>query len=683
MSNPLLHADGLQDFAAIRPDHIGPAVGELLAQARAAVERAADPATPATWEHLVDALDDATEPLWRAWSAAGHLNAVVNTPELREAYNEALPQVVEFSTWVGLHEGLYRQYRRLRDSAHFNDLPPVRQRIVELGLRDFRLSGVELPPADRKRFASLHERHAEVSQKFSENVLDATDAWALYAEDEGRLAGIPADVLAAARAAAESDGKPGWKLTLQAPCYIPVMQYAESTELRAEIYRAYGTRASDTGDTRFDNSALIEELLQLRREEAALLGFDTYANRQLQTRMARSPEQVLGFLRDLAGRARRYAERDLQEVRAFARDTLGLAELQPWDLAYASERLRQARFAYSEEELKPYFPLPRVLDGLFEILEQLFGVRTRSVEAPVWHPDVQVVRVEDGDGHLIGHYYLDLYARQGKQPGAWVDLDRHRRRTRHGLQTPVVFLTCNFAPPAADRPSLLTHDDIITLFHETGHALHALLSEVDDIGASPFSSVEWDAIELPSQFMENFGWEWDVLQRLSAHIETGKPLERELFDKLQAARNFQSGLGAVRQIEFALFDMLLHQRTNETDAAEVLAILDEVRREVAVVVPPAWHRSPHSFSHIFAGGYSAGYYSYKWAEVLSADAYAAFEEAAGEHGSRLNPELGRRFRQTVLAVGGSQPAEEVFRTFRGRDPEIDALLRHSGMAEAH
>ena len=681
MTNPLLDIGELQDYAAIQPAHVVPAIDQLLGRARAAVERAADPALPATWQAVLDPLDEASEPLWRAWAAVGHLNAVVNTPQLRAAYNEALPRVTEFATWVGLHEGLYRQYRRLREAPAFAALPPTRQRIIELALRDFRLSGVELPPGQRERFAELSERQAQVSQKFSENVLDATDAYALYVENEAELAGIPADVLQAARAAAQADGKPGCKLTLQAPCYIPVMQYAENADLRAQLYRAYGTRASDTGDARFDNSGLIETLLALRAEEAGMLGFAHFAGRQLQTRMAQTPEKVLAFLRDLAQRARQYAGRDLEELRAFARSELGMDELQPWDVAFVSEKLRTQRYAYSEDEVKRYFPQPRVLAGLFEVVEKLFGVRMRTASAPVWHPDVTVVQVENPDGELVGRMYLDLYARTGKQGGAWVDIDRNRRRTADGLQTPIVFLTCNFAPPTAERPSLLTHDDVITLFHETGHALHALLSEVDDTGASPFASVEWDAIELPSQFMENFCWEWDVVQRLSAHVDTGQPMHEALYRKLLSARNFQSGLQAVRQIEFALFDMLLHQRRDIADIGAVMAVLQTVRDEVAVLVPPDWHRSAHSFSHIFAGGYGAGYYSYKWAEVLSADAYAAFEEAAGSaDASRLLPEVGARFRREILAVGGSRPAIDSFRAFRGREPQIDALLRHTGMA---
>ncbi len=680
MTNPLIEQGDLLAYDAIEPAHIGPAVRHWLAQARTAVDHAAHPDTPATWDAVIESLDDATEPLWRAWSAAGHLNAVVNTPELRDAYNEVLPDVVEFGTWLGLHEGLYAQYRRLRDASDFSQLPAVRQRIIELALRDFRLSGVELEGEARERFAELQERQAALSQKFSENVLDATDAWSLDITDETRLAGIPDDVRTGARAAAEAAGVQGWRLTLQAPCYVPVIQYAEDAALRAEMYRAFATRASDMGDASYDNSTLMAELLQMRQEEATLLGFDTYASRQLQTRMAHSATQVLEFLRELARRARPSAERDLAELKAHATNELGMQELQPWDVAFVSEHLREHRFHYSEEALRPYFPLPRVLQGWFDIIETLFGVRLRHGSAPVWHQDVEVIEVNNPDGTAVGYLYLDLYARTGKQSGAWVDLDRHRRRKPQGLQTPIVFLTCNFAAPQSGRPSQLTHDDVVTLFHESGHALHALLSEVDDVGASAFTSVEWDAIELPSQFMENFVWEFDVLQRLTGHVDTDEALPRELFDKLSAARNFLSGMGMLRQVEFSLFDMLLHQRPDPAEAADILATLQTVREEVAVIQSPEWHRFPHSFSHIFAGGYSAGYYSYKWAEVLSADAYAAFEEAARQ-GSRLVPELGQKFRREVLAVGGARPAEDTFRAFRGRDADIEALLRHSGMSD--
>ena len=681
-ANPLLATQDLQAFDAIRPEHIGPAITELIAETRKAVERAADPALPPTWDEVIEPLDDVAERLSRAWSAAGHLNSVVNTPELREAYNDSLPAVTDFWTWVGLHEGLYRQYRRLHDAPEFKTLSPSRQRIVELALRDFRLSGVELPEADRERFAEISSEEAEISQKFSENVLDATDAFSLLIEDEQRLKGIPADALDAAAAAARADDKPGWKLTLQAPSYFPVMQYAEDRALRETLYRAYGTRASELGDPKFDNSTLITQLLSLRAEESRMLGYPSFADKQLESRMADNPASVLEFLRDLAVRAKPFAERDVAELRDFAKTTLGMTSLEPWDLAYVSERLRTARYDYSEQEVKKYFTEPRVIAGLFEVVQKLFSVKLETVQAPVWHPTVRVVRISRADDSLIGHLYFDLYARTGKQGGAWVDLDRNRRLRSGNVQTPVGFLTCNFAPPGENRPSLLTHDDVITLFHEMGHALHLVLSEVDELGASPFSSVEWDAIELPSQFMENFCWEWPVVSRMSAHVDTGDALPRALFDRMLAARNFQVGLQTVRQLEFSLFDMNLHHQGKGLDIAEVLATQQAVRDEVAVLVPPAWHRSSHSFSHIFAGGYGAGYYSYKWAEVLSADAYAAFEEAAkaaNSTGDTLLPEVGELFRKEILAVGGSRPAIDSFRAFRGRDPSIDALLRHSGM----
>ncbi|SSW72845.1 Oligopeptidase A [Achromobacter veterisilvae] len=685
--NPLLApVSDLVDYAAVKPGHIVPAVEELLGIARQAVDAAADPKLAPTWEAVVEPLDTASERLWRAWSVAGHLNAVVNTPELREAYNAALPLVTEFSTWVGLHEGLYKQYQRLAAAPDFASWPPVRRRIVEMALRDFRLSGVELQGADRERYAAISDREAQASQKFSENVLDSIDAWSLAIEDESRLAGIPADVRAAARAAAEEDGKPGWKLTLKMPCYLPVMQYAQDRALREALYRGYGTVASEQGDAQFDNSPLIEELLALRAEESGLLGLGTFAALRLQTRMARDAREVTVFLRDLAARAKPFAQRDLAELKAYAAAELGLDELQPWDVPYASERLRESRYAYSEDEVKQYFTEPRVLAGLFEVIETLFDVRLAETPVSSWHGDVRGVRVESPDGKLIGHLYLDLYARSGKQSGAWVDSERTRRVVGGQVQTPIAYLTCNFSRPNGDRAAVLTHDDVITLFHETGHALHALLSEVDEPGAAAFASVEWDAIELPSQFMENFCWEWAVVQKLSAHVDTGEPLPRALYDRLLAARNYQSGMQTVRQIEFALFDMLMHDRAKGASIGEVLDLLQEVRKEVAVLFPPAWHRLPHAFSHLFAGGYGAGYYSYKWAEVLSADAYEAFEEAAalqaGNALGTLDPATGARFRREVLAVGGSRPAADSFAAFRGRAPRIDALLRHSGMTPA-
>ncbi|TFL11209.1 M3 family peptidase [Pusillimonas caeni] len=680
--NPLLvPIDELIDYAAIQPSDIEPAITALIDKARAAVDRAADPALPATWEAIVDALDDDAEPLWRAWSVAGHLNAVVDTPALREAYNQCLPKVTEFSTWIGLHKGLYAQYKRLRENPAFASWPATRQRIVELALRDFRLSGVELEGEAREEYARLSEQQAQASQRFSENVLDALDKWTLHIEDGNRLEGLPDDVRAAAAARARDAGLDGWVLNLKMPCYLPVMQYARDRELRETLYRAYGTLASEHGEAALDNSPLIEQLLALRAREAQLLGYGDFAALRLQTRMARTADEVLGFLRDLAAKAKPHAQRDLAELREFAQNEYGMTALQPWDLPFYAERLRESRYDYSEDEVKQYFTEPRVLDGLFQVAEKLFDVTMRRCQVQAWHPDVKAFEVLSRDEGVVGHLLVDLYARQGKQGGAWVDSERNRRRVGDHLQRPVVYLTCNFTPPQDGKPALLTHDDVITLFHESGHALHALLSRVDDPGASAFASVEWDAIELPSQFMENFCWEWPVVQALSAHVDTGEPLPRALYDKLLAARNFQSGMQMVRQIEFSLFDMAIHNQAAGLSIAQVLHTLDDIRREVAVVFPPEWHRFPHNFSHLFAGGYGAGYYSYKWAEVLSSDAYAAFEEAAAAHPERdtLDAETGRRFRDEILAVGGARPAAESFRAFRGRDPSLDALLRHSGM----
>ncbi|MFT0851284.1 M3 family metallopeptidase [Achromobacter sp. F4_2707] len=684
--NPLLAPiSSLIDYAAIRPEHIEAAIPALIDEARAAVELVAVSSEPPSWQTIVDPLEDASERLWRAWSVAGHLNGVLNTPEIRSAYNACLPAITAYSTWVGLHQGLYGQYRRLRDSADFAKLPPARQRIVELALRDFRLSGVELEGEARTRYTEISDLAAQVSQKFSENTLDAVDQWELLITDETKLEGIPADVVAAARTAAADSGREGWKLTLKMPCYLPVMQHARDRSVRQQLYRGYATIASEQGDTRYDNSGNIEQLLALRAEEAALLGFDSFADMRLETRMADSPAQVLEFLRKLAARAKPHGQRDLAELQAFAQEHLGIADMQPWDVAFVSERLREARYAYSEEDVRQYFTEERVLNGLFEVVGRLFGVSLHNIDASVWHEDVRVCDVRNEQGESLGTLYLDLYARQGKQSGAWVDSERARRRSASRLQTPVVYLTCNFSAPQGERPSLLTHDDVITLFHESGHALHALLSQVDDPAASPFASVEWDAIELPSQFMENFCWEWTVIQSLSAHVDTGEPLPRSLYDKMLAAKNYQSGMQMLRQVEFALFDMLIHHRNSGLSITEVLATLDEVRQEVAVLLPPSWHRFPHNFSHLFAGGYGAGYYSYKWAEVLSADAYAAFEEAvevAGD-GTRdtLDAATGRRFLEEILAVGGTRPAAESFKAFRGREPSLEALLRHSGMDE--
>jgi len=686
--NPLLvPMDQLVDYAAITPDHVIEAIEKFLAQSRQAVDVAADPKLEPTWEAVVTPLDDASEPLWRAWSIAGHLNAVVNTPELRDAYNKMLGPISEFSTWVGLHEGLYKQYQRLHQAADFDTWPQARRRVVELALRDFKLSGVELQGEARAHYAENADRQSQVSQKFSENVLDATDHWSLVIDDVKRLDGVPQDTIDSIKA---PDAE-RWTLNLKMPCYLPVIQYAHDRDLRQTVYHAYATRASEQGAAGFDNSLFIEEALSLRAQESQLLGFEHFADLRLQTRMADSAQEVMEFLRQLAKRAKPFAERDLTELKEFARTELGLTDLQPWDIPYASERLREMRYAYSEDEVKQYFTEPRVLSGLFEVIQTLFGVVLTDYKVSGWHQDVRAATVKNQSGEVLGYLILDLYARAGKQGGAWVDSERSRRKRLSSVQTPVIYLTCNFARPQGDRPALLTHDDVITLFHESGHALHALLSEVDEPGASAFSAVEWDAIELPSQFMENFCWEWQVLERLTSHIDTQASLPKDLYERMKAARNFQSGMQTVRQIEFSLFDILLHSRSQGLSIAEVLTQLDQVREEVAVVRPPSWHRFPHSFSHLFAGGYGAGYYSYKWAEVLSADAFEAFEEAAARSAESaheaatslgaLDPETGLKFRREVLAVGGLRPAAESFKAFRGRAPKMDALLRHSGMLD--
>jgi oligopeptidase A len=668
MNNPLLHITGLADFAAIRAEHVAPAMDALLADGERALEQAVSTAVPADYDAMSAVLDVALERLGRAWGAVGHLNAVADTPELRAAYNAALPKVTDFMTRLGADERLHAKYKAI-DLA---GLSAPRQRALSNALRDFRLSGAELQGADKQRYAQVQERLAELSQRYSEHVLDATDGFAHYAT-AAQLDGVPDDVKQAARDAAEAEGQAGYKLTLHYPCYGPVMQYATDRTLRQTLYRAYVTRASEFGPPERDNSAAMRELLALRQEEARLLGHANYAEVSLVPKMADSPAQVAEFLRDLGARARPYAERDLAELRAYAGEQLGLPELQAWDLAYASEQLKQARYAFSDQEVKQYFTEAKVLGGLFEIVERVFDVQIRPDDASVWHRDVRFYRVERR-GELLAQFYLDPYARTGKRPGAWMDDVRSRWLRPDGrLQTPVATLVCNFSPPVGERPALLTHDDVITLFHEFGHGLHLMLTRIDDLAVSGLSGVEWDAVELPSQFMENFCWEHDVLQRLSAHVDTGAALPQALFDKMLAAKNFQSGLQTLRQVEMALFDLRIHA---EPAAAErIQAVLDEVRAEIAVFAQPAFNRFQHGFSHIFAGGYAAGYYSYKWAEVLSADAWSAFEE-----GGVLSPEVGARLAREILEMGGSRPAIDNFTAFRGREPCIDALLRHQGMA---
>lgn len=672
MTNPLLDFAALPRFTEILPEHVSPAVDSVLAEARTVLARVIDVATPARWEAVMVPLSDSTEKISWVWDVVSHLNAVVNTPALRDAYNENLAKLTEFYTELGQNLALFQQVKAIAASADYAQLTPAQQRIVANDVRDFRLSGADLPEAEKARFADIQARLSELSARFAQNVLDATDDFARYVDDAAELAGLPDDTLAMMQAAAEADGKTGYKLKLHLPFYLPVMQYADHRPLRESLYHAYATRAAEFGKPDWDNTALIGDTLSLREEEAQLLGFANAAEVSLAAKMADSPAQVMDFLTDMATRAKPFALRDRAELEAFARDTLGLNTLEAWDLAYVSEKLRVARYAFSEQEVKRYFPEPKVLAGLFGLIEILFGVTIAEVALPVWHVDARYYEVRR-DGQAVAAFYTDLYAREGKRGGAWMADVRGRKRLADGtIQLPVALLTCNFTAPVGDSPALFTHDEVITLFHECGHGLHHMLTEVDELGVSGINGVEWDAVELPSQFMENFCWEWDVLQGMTAHADSGEPLPRALYDKMLAARHFQSGMQTVRQMELSLFDMKLH--AGFAEGGDFMALLAEVRRDVAVNLPPAYNRLPHSFTHIFAGGYAAGYYSYKWAEVLSADAYAAFEETGG-----ANPATGAAFQREVLAVGGSRPAMDSFRAFRGREPEIDALLRHTGM----
>ena len=686
--NPLLDFSGLPRFPDIQPAHITPALDVLLAQAEAAVAHATDPATPATWADVVEATESATESLSRAWSIVGHLNAVADTPELRAAYGENLPRVTEFWSSVGQNLALFEKYKAIAASPAFASLSTERKKILENALRDFRLSGAELPEDEKPRFTEIQEQQAALAKAFSDHVLDATNAYAYIAKAEEELAGLPEDVVTAAREAAQAAGLDGWKFTLHFPSYFPVMQYAQHRPMRETMYRAYVTRASELGGAygggkpEWDNSDNMTALLKLRREEAQMLGYRNFAEVSLVPKMADTPDEVIAFLEDLATRARPYAEKDWDELRAFAASELGLTQLEPWDIAFASERLREKRYAFSENEVKQYFPEGKVLDGLFKVAQTLFGVTFRADHAPVWHPDVRFFRVEDRDGALLAQFYVDLYAREGKRGGAWMDDARARHKRRDGgVQTPVVYLTCNFSAPVGGKPACFTHDEVITLFHEFGHGLHHMLTRVDELGVSGINGVEWDAVELPSQFMENFCWEWDVLTDMTSHVDTGAPLPRELFDKMLAAKNFQSGLGMLRQIVFSIYDMRLHTDFDPAGTVSANALAREVNERYHLIPQASFSRWPNTFSHVFAGGYAAGYYSYKWAEVLSADAYSAFEDAAlAGRGSVLDGQTGARYRNEILAVGGSRPAMDSFKAFRGRTPTIDALLRHNGMS---
>jgi len=694
-NNPLLtFGRGIASYSEVKPEHIGPAIEHLLKQAQEAVDTATNPATLASWNKLAEPLEDATEALGRSWGVISHLNSVADTPELRNAYGEMLPKVTAFFSSLGQNLALYQKFKDLKNSSDYSQLDHAQQKVIENSLRDFRLGGAELSDADKPRFAQIQDEQAVLGKAFSDHVLDATDGFVHVITNESDLAGLPEDAIAAATDTAEQKQLKGWAFTLHFPSYYPVLQYSENRALRRLMYQAYVTRSSELspeygqGKLEWDNTRNMLDQLRLRDEEARMLGFANYAALSIAPKMAKSVDEVDSFLCTFANKAKPFAQKDWEELCAFAKTELGFMDgLEPWDVPFAAERLKQARYSFSENELKQYFPLPKVLDGLFGLIQTLFGVKIEASDLPTWHSDVQSFAVKDLDGKLRAYFYLDPYDRPGKRGGAWMDDARGRRELPNGeIQVPVAYLVCNFAPPVKVdgvlRLPTITHDDVITLFHESGHGLHHLLTQVSALGVSGINGVEWDAVELPSQFMENFCWEWEVLEKMTAHAETGKPLPRELFEKMLAAKNFQNGMATLRQIVMSLTDWRLHS-SFDAAVAKGHAVLDVSRKiasEYNIIPQPEISRWINSFSHIFAGGYAAGYYSYKWAEVLSADAYSAFEEAAKLTGTVLDPQTGIRYREAILEVGGSRPAAESFKAFRGREPSIDALLRHGGLA---
>ncbi|WNL42220.1 oligopeptidase A [Halomonas sp. PAMB 3264] len=675
--NPLLETQTLPPFADIRAEHVLPAIDTLLDESRAAIESLVDQArhTPPTWANFAAPLEEVNDRLSRAWSPVSQLNSTMNSPELREAYEACIEKLSAFGTWVGQHEGLFHAWQALKQEPTWSNLDAGQQRAVDNALRDFRLAGVDLPADKKARYGEIQARLSQLSNQYSNHVLDATQAWHKDIESVDELAGVPESARETLKAIAEAKGVEGYRITLDFPSFFPVVSYADRRELREEVYTAFVTRASNQGPNagRFDNAALIEEILALRQELAQLLGFDTYADLSLATKMADSPAQVEEFLNDLARRAKPQAEEEFEELGRFAREELGIDTLKPWDVGYASEKLREARYAINQEQLRPYFPAPRVVDGLFQVLERLYGLQVEEdTQAPRYHPDVRFFNILE-NGTPIAGFYLDLYAREGKRGGAWMADCRVRREGADGLQLPVAFLTCNFTAPVGDKPALLTHDEVTTLFHEFGHGLHHMLTRQSIADISGINGVAWDAVELPSQFMENYCWEREGIDLLSGHVESGEAL----FERLLAAKNFQSAMGMMRQLEFSLFDLRLHHELKAPSADDVQALLDEVRRQTSVVPTVDFNRFQNSFSHIFAGGYAAGYYSYKWAEVLSADAWSAFEEAG-----IFDPATGTRFRQQILEQGGAADAAELFEAFRGREPSVEPLLRHSGIRAA-
>jgi oligopeptidase A len=678
MTNPLLETSGLPRFTAIHPEHVEPAVDELLRQSREAIEALLSHTSDYTWDNLVAPLEAIQERLHSAWSPVSHMNAVVNSDALRQAVNNCLPKLTAFETELGQDERLYNAYRQVRDRADFHSLSNAQQASVDQALRDFHLSGVALPAADKQRFAEIAERLSQLSARFSDNLLDATHAWHLDITDAARISGVPDSARGVMRQNAEAAGAEGWRITLDMPVVQAILTHADDRDLRYRVYEAFTTRASEVGPNAgtYDNGPAMREILALRQEQAALLGFDNYAQLSLEPKMAESVDQVRGFLDDLADRACPAARREFDDLSRYAHDAHGIEALQAWDVGYYGEKLRQARHAISPEDLRPYFPVDRTIDGLFGIVERLYGVRIEHEgNDEVWHSDVRFYTVRDADGSARAHFYMDLYARANKRGGAWLDICRSRHRRADRLQLPVAYLTCNVTPPVGDDPALLSHDEVQTLFHEFGHGLHHMLTEVDTPSVAGISGVAWDAVELPSQLMENWTWEREALDLFAAHYETGDSIPEALFERLQASRNFQAAMRMARQLEFSLFDLRLHAEYDPQTGPDILTFLEEVRERVAVVRPPAFNRFPNTFGHIFAGPYAAGYYSYKWAEVLSADAYARFEEEG-----LFNTETGRDLRERILAKGGSQDAMALFRAFRGREPSIEPLLRHSGLA---
>ena len=679
MNNPLLTMDSLPPFSQIKPEQVQPAVIQAIADCKQKISDVLAQRDPHTWDSLIAPLEEVNDRLSRIWSPVSHLNSVLNSEALREAHDACLPLLSEFQTYVGQHEGLYQAYLALSQSDDFPLLSGAQRKEIQNTLRDFRLSGIGLPAEAQQRYGEIQARLSELASRFSNNVLDATQGWHKLVGDEAELAGLPDSVRAAARQMAELKGKEGWLFTLDIPSYLPVMMYADNRELRAEMYEAFTTRASDQGPNagKWDNSAIMSELLTLRRELAQLLGFANYAELSLATKMADKTEQVVSFLTDLAAKSLPQGKAELEEIRAFAAEQHGQSELAAWDLAYYAEKLKQHKFSISDEQLRPYFPASKVVKGLFEVVKRVFGMKVRErLGIDTWHPDVRFYDIFDADDELRGSFYLDLYAREHKQGGAWMDVCLGRRYRQDGsLQKPVAYLTCNFNGPVDGKPALFTHNEVVTLFHEFGHGIHHMLTRIDVAGVAGINGVAWDAVELPSQFLENWCWESEALAFISGHYETGEPLPADLLEKMLTARNFQAAMQMLRQLEFALFDFRLHQEFDPANADQIPALLDEVRREVAVMTPPAFNRFQHSFSHIFAGGYAAGYYSYKWAEVLSADAFSRFEEEG-----IFNPVTGHSFLKNILEKGGSKEPMELFRAFRGREPQVDALLRHSGIA---